>query len=174
MDRLIALALACIAVVLLTLILKAAVIAGNLSFYYARPALCRRIYVAYTERPWRAVAVGLANTLMALFFIVILLNVQPLALVGLAMGTGLCALHLAGRTACYQVMAERLSDEEGATRGPKAWIRGAVVSELSFLVPILGQLYFIGVTMRCAGACIIALLSQPLLAEVPSSSNVED
>lgn len=171
MDRLIALALATIAVVLLTLTLKAGVVAFNMNFYYAKPVLCRRIYTAYNDRPLRAFAVGLTNTLVALFFILILLNTKPLALVGLAMAAALCALHVLGRTAYYQVMAERLSEDTMVSATPGGWLRGAVIAELSFLVPILGQLCFLAVSMRCAGACIIALLSQPLLAETPPPRN---
>ena len=165
MDRLIALALACMAAVLLVMVLKAAVIALNMTFFYGRPVLCRRIYDTYTGRPWRSAAVGVANTLVAIFFTVILLNIQPLALVGIGMATALCALHLAGRTAYYQVISKRLNDDMEAPHSPGAWLRGAIAAELSFLVPVLGQLLFLAVTMRCAGACIIALLSQPVMQE---------
>lgn len=164
MERVIALALATVAVAFLILMLKASVIAMNLSFYSGRPQFCRRIYQNYTERPWRSGIVGLANSLVALFFIVILLNLQVLALVGIGMATALCAIHLAGRTAYYRVIAERLSDALGAAPDSGMLLRGAVTAELTFLVPILGQLLFLVVTMRCAGACILAMLSHAVPA----------
>jgi len=164
MERMIALALACVAALLLTLTFKAAVIAFNLSFCFGRPAFCRRIYRNYTERPWRSTVVGVVNTVVALFFILILINQEPLALVGIAMAACLCAVHLVGRTAWYQVIAERLCDLVEVPVGVKAWLRGAITAELSFLVPILGQALFLHITMRCAGACIMALLSTPMVA----------
>lgn len=164
MERVIALALATVAIVFLVLTLKAAVIAMSLSFYCGKPQFCRRVHQNYTERPWRSGIVGLANSLVAIFFILILLNMQALALVGIGMATALCAIHLAGRTAHYRVTAERLSDDIGAAPGAGALLRGAIAAELAFLVPIIGQLLFFGVTMRCAGACILAMLSQAVPA----------
>jgi hypothetical protein len=161
MDRIIALALATVAIVFLVLTLKASVIAMSLSFYSGRPQFCRRIYNNYSERPWRSAVVGLANTLVAVFFILVLLNMEVLALVGIGMATALCAIHLAGRTAHYRVIAERLSEDIGAAPSPGQLLRGALAAELTFLVPIIGQLLFLGVTMRSAGACIMAMLSQP-------------
>ena len=172
MDRMIALALACVAAVLLTLTFKAAVIAFNLSFNFGRPQFCRRIYHNYTERPWRSAVVGVVNSLVALFFILILLNQQALALVGIAMAACLCALHIVGRTAHYQVIAERLSDVGEGPLGVKAWLRGATTAELTFLVPLLGQVLFIAVTMRCAGACIMALLSTPMVVGEPAANSM--
>ena len=163
MERMIALALTCVAAVLLIFTMKAAVIAFNLAFCFGRPIFCRRIHRNFTERPWRSTAVGLVNTVVALFFILILLNQEPLALVGIAMGACLCAVHLVGRTAWYQIIAERLCDLGGAPMGVKGWLRGAITAELSFLVPILGQALFLHITMRCAGACIMALLSTPMV-----------
>lgn len=167
MERMIALALTCVAAVLLIFTLKAAVIALNLSFSFGRIPFCRRVHRNYTDRPWRATAVGLANTLVALFFILILLNQQALALVGIAMAACLSALHIVGRTAYYQVIAERLCDVGEDPLGVKPWLRGAIVAELSFLVPVLGQALFLFVTMRCAGACIMALLSTSAVAGEP-------
>lgn len=172
MDRMIALALASVAALLLTLTFKAAVIAFNLSFSFGRPQFCRRIHRNYVERPWRSTLVGLVNSLVALFFILILINQQALALVGIAMAACLCALHIAGRTAYYQVIAERLCEVGEVPLGVKAWLRGAVTSELTFLVPVLGQVLFLAVTMRCAGACIMALLSTPMVVGEPGSASV--
>lgn len=172
MDRMIALALACVAAVLLTLTFKAAVIAFNLSFSFGRPQFCRRIHQNYTERPWRSTAVGLVNSLVALFFILILLNQQALALVGIAMAACLCALHIVGRTAYYQVIAERLCDTGGVPLSVGTWLRGAITAELSFLVPVLGQVLFLAVTMRCAGACIMALLSTPIVVGEPAPAPI--
>jgi hypothetical protein len=167
MERIIALSLACVAAVLLTLVFKAAVIAFNLSFSFGRPQFCRRIHHNIIERPWRSTMVGVANTVVALVFILILLNQEPLALVGIAMAACLCAVHLVGRTAWYRVVAERLCDVDEAPMGVKSWLRGAVTAELSFLVPVLGQVLFIVITLRCAGACILALLSTSAVAGEP-------
>jgi hypothetical protein len=170
MDRMIALALTCVAAVLLTLTFKAAVIAFNLSFSYGHAQFCRRIHRNYVERPWRSTVVGLVNSLVAVFFILILLNQQALALVGIAMAACLCAVHLVGRTAYYQVVAERLCDIGEVPVGVNGWLRGAITSELTFLVPVLGQVLFLVVTMRCAGACIMALISTSAVAGEPVSS----
>jgi len=164
MERVIALALATVAILFLVLTLKASVIALSLSFYRGRSQFCRRIHQNYTDRPWRSGIVGLANSLVTLFFILILLNMQALALVGIGMATALCAIHLAGRTAHYRVLAERLSDDIGALPNTGSMLRGALVAELTFLVPVIGQLLFLAVTMRCAGACILAMLSHAVPA----------
>lgn len=170
MERVMALALATLALTGILLVAKAAGIAFVASSAFGRPAFHRRISEAYQAHPWRAAAIGLANTLVALFFIAVLLNNEPLALIGIAMGAGLCAVHLLGRSAYYQVIAERLSDVpvEGRPIGP--WLRGAAAAELSFLVPILGQGLFLLVTMRCAGAFIMALLARPPLPQSSAES----
>lgn len=172
MERMIALSIACLAAVLLTLVFKAAVIAFNLSFSFGRPQFCLRIHHNLTDRPWRSTAVGLVNTVVALFFILILLNQEPLALVGIAMAACLCAVHLVGRTAWYRVVAERLCDIGETPMGVRPWLRGAVTAELSFLVPVLGQVLFLVITLRCAGACILALLSTSAVAGDPVPTRV--
>ena len=167
MERIIALALTCVAAVLLLCTLKAAVIAFNLSFCFGRPTFCRRMHRNYTERPWRSTLVGLVNSAVGLFFILILLNQEPLALVGIAMAACLCAVHIVGRTAYYRVIAERLCDDSDVPMGVNTWLRGAITAELSLLVPILGQVLFLVLTMRCAGACIMALLTTSAAAGEP-------
>lgn len=158
MERLIGTALAATAVVAVTLVLKASVIAWNLWFVHARPALGDRIYAAYTGSPRWATVLGLTNTAAVLFLAMILFQFEPLGLIALVLLAGLCAAHLWGRSACYRAMAVRLHPD-GKAPSTRAFVQGGIVVECAFLVPVLGQLLYLGVTMRCAGAFVMALLA---------------
>lgn len=174
MEKLIALALAAMALVVVLLALKASVIALITSFHYARPQFCRTVYRAYTQRPKWSFTVGAVNSLVAIVLTLILLNIKPLGLVGIGLATTLCAIHLAGRSAYYQQMCERLSSDGSEGVGTiGAWILGAVVGELRFLVPVIGQLIFIVITLRAAGACIIALISSARSIEPNEGGNAQ-
>lgn len=159
MERLIGTALATIAIVIVTLVLKASVIAWNLWFLHARPALGERIYTAYTGNPRWATILGVTNTAAVLFLAMILFQFEPLGLIALVLLAGLCTVHLWGRSACYRVMAERLHPEAAQPPSTRDLIQGGIVVECAFLVPVLGQLLYLGVTMRCAGALVMALLA---------------
>jgi len=160
MEKLIATALAAIALTLAVVLLKAGVIAWNLWFLSARPALAARIYEAYTARPVKAFLIGSVNTALALFVVVVLLQIKPLGLIAILLFAGLCTAHLWGRTACYRVLAERLNVEPGLPPDTASWVRAAIITEAAFLVPLMGQLLYLGVTMRAAGAFCMAVLAR--------------
>jgi hypothetical protein len=159
MQQSIATALAIVAVVVAALSLKSAVIAWNLWFLYSRPEFADRISTAYAARPVRATLIGLLNTAVIALVALVLLQSKPLGLLGVLLLAGLACAHLWGRTACYRGMAERLGSEPGTVPQPGELLRAAVVVELAFLLPVLGQLLWLGVTLRCAGAFTMALLS---------------
>lgn len=160
MEQVTATALAALALSVVVIVLKAAVIGWNLWFISARPVLAARIFEAYTTRPVKAFLIGAVNTLLTLFVVVVLLQSKPLGLLAILLFAGLCAVHLWGRSACYRALAERLGSEPGLPPETGAWLRAAVVAEGAFLVPVLGQLLYLGITMRCAGAFCMAVLAR--------------
>ncbi len=164
MEEQITLALALIALTLGMLFLKASVIGWNLWLHLARPEFTLRVYNAYVERPLKAFIIGLVNSVLGIFVILVMLQIKPLGLIAILLFAALCAAHMAGRTACYRVMAERLGAEPGAAPDTSRWIRGAIVVELAFCVPVLGQLLYLLATMRCAGAVFMAMLNRNRVA----------
>lgn len=160
MEEVIGKALWTIALVMALLLLKASVVAFVVGLIYSRPGFCQRVHEAYADRPRRAFVIGLVNTLLLLFIVAFLLNVKPLGLLGIFVFAGLCALHLAGRTARYREVAEQTGGGQEAVQGFTAWIRAGALVELAFLAPLVGQIVYLVVTMRCAGACTLALLGR--------------
>jgi len=160
MEEVIAKALAIIALVATLLLLKASVVAFSIGCIYARPALCERIYHAYTQRPRRATLIGTVNSLVLLFIVLLLLNVEVLGVLGILIFAGLCTAHLAGRTARYRELASQISGDSGTVPALPEMLRAGVLVELAFLVPLVGQLTYLIVSMRCAGAFFMALLGR--------------
>lgn len=160
MERLTATALGALALMAFTVVLKASGIAWNLWFLQACPDMGQRIYEAYTRRPVRAVLVGLLNSVAILILALILAQAKPLGLLAVGLAAALCTIHLSGRSACYRVLAEQLDVRTPEPPSAGALARAGVLTELAFLVPLAGQLLYLGITMRCAGAFILALFPQ--------------
>ncbi len=160
MERLIGISLALIATVSVALLLKSSVIALSLWFMTTWPEKCGQVYTTYRERPWRCGLIGLVNTVVFVFIGLALTSREPFALLGLLILLTVCVLHVAGRTAVHRRMAVKLDLDGADVCAPRAIVLGGAIAELTFLVPIIGQILYLGTTMRAMGAVVVALLSR--------------
>lgn len=160
MDRLIGLALATVASIAFLVVLKSSVIALSIWFSTTWPEKTDRIYAVYRDRPWRCGLIGLVNTAVFVFIGLVLLNVKPLGLIGLFLILAVVCLHLWGRSAAHRRMAVKMAVAGADSGTPRSLVLGGLVTELTFLLPIIGQLLYLGTTLRAMGAVVVILLSR--------------
>lgn len=157
-------ALALLALVTATLLLKTAFVAVALWVSVSRPEFSSRARRLYRERPGGSFLAGLVNVLLGLFVGVVLLSIKPLAFIGLALLLLLFALLVIGRAPIYSRLGERLA--AGASV-PRQLTAGGATAELAFLIPVLGQLSALFLVLRGAGAVVLALLGKGAAPEEP-------
>lgn len=159
MERLTALSLATMAIIAFLLVLKSSVIALSIWLCTTWPERSEHIATAYRERPWRCLLIGLANTVVLVFIGLLLTSVEPLALIGLLLLAFVACLHLWGRSAAYRRMATKLGEPDDGGL-PRALVMGGVVTELMFLLPVIGQVLYLGTTLRGMGAVVVTLVAR--------------
>ena len=169
MDNVIGIALATVAIIGLTFVFKCSIIALSVWLAATCPEETKRIYTVYRERPWRCFLIGCVNTFAFVLFGLVLGQEGPLALLGLLLIFAVALFHLWGRTATYRRMAEKLELDGAGPGAPKTLAVGGLVTELIFLVPVFGQILYLGTTMRAMGAVVVALLPRrkETIPEVP-------
>ncbi|MCF6286455.1 MAG: hypothetical protein L3K26_14870 [Candidatus Hydrogenedentes bacterium] len=160
MNDIVGVALATVAVICFIALFKCSVIALGIWLTASRPEKSRRIYEVYNERPWRCGLIGLVNTFVFMFVAVVLLNAEPLALLGLLLLVLIAFFHLWGWTAIYRSLAVKMNVSGAESGAPRALALGGMVTELMFLVPVVGQLLHFGMTMRGMGAVVVTMLSR--------------
>jgi len=150
--------LSVLALLALAFTLKAALIAAAVWLDITWPALCARAVSHYQERPRRCYVAGLINAAFGTFLALLLIATKVLAIVGLLMLVVLAFLVVLGFATSYRAAARRL-DPDGidALRG---LVRGGIVTELVFLLPLLGQVYHLNVLVRGLGAATLAMLQR--------------
>ena len=174
MQELIGVALATVAVIFFVALFKCSVIALGIWLTVSRPEKARRIYTVYNERPWRCGLIGLVNTFVFALIGLLLLNAGPLALLGMLILATIIYFHLWGWTATYRSFAVKM-DVEGAEEGtPRSLALGGMIAELMFLVPLIGQLFHFGMTMRGMGAVVVTVLSRKRVAVIADTGVDED
>ena len=173
MEKTIAQALFTMAFIGFLVLLKCSVIALSIWFAARSPEKCSRIYTVYQAKPWRCGLIGLVNTAVLVVIGLILMNVKPLGLLGMLLLTIVAWLHLGGRFAPYRAMAETLKLKGSDTETPASLALGGLVTELTFLVPVIGQALYLGTTLRAMGAVVIVLLARkPLIEEVVNVAEI--
>jgi len=160
MERLTGAALAAMAILCVLAAFKAGVIALGIWFTATWPEVTGRIHAVYRDRPGRCFLIGLANTAVLGFIGLALLSKEPLALLGLLLLLAVAFLHLWGRAAAYRRMAVKMDLDNAEEGAPRALALGGLVTELTFLVPAIGQVLYLGTTLRGMGAVVIALLAR--------------
>ncbi len=149
--------LAVLSVVLVTLLLKAAMVGAALWLEATWPRLTARSLDFYHTRPWRCYIAGLVNAIAGTSLVLLLIASSVLALVGLLLAALLVFLVLLGFATGYRAVARRLRPD--AADAPGTLVIGGAVTELVFLVPFLGQIYQLNVLIRGLGAATLAMLS---------------
>ena len=173
MEKTVAQALFTIAFIGFIVLLKCSVIALSVWFAARWPEKCDRIYTVYQAKPWRCGLIGLVNTTVLIVIGLVLMNVKPLGLLGLLLIVSVAYLHLWGRFASYRTMAETLTLKGSDTATPASLALGGLVTELTFLVPVIGQVLYLGTTLRAMGAVVMVLLArQPAVDEIANVAEI--
>jgi hypothetical protein len=135
------------------------------------PRVVRRSKQALERSPWRAFFIGLANYLFLGGISLVLLNIEPLAWLGLLIAAGLLGVTGLGMSGLASLVGERLArlsggqtqlpPLEGGTEGGisplKQLIWGSVVLELASLLPLLGWFLLAPILLMVSfGAAILA------------------
>jgi hypothetical protein len=103
------------------------------------PRVMARSQQALLASPWRAFFIGLANYLFLGGIALVLLNIEPLAWLGLIIAAGLSGLSLLGLTGLVSLLGERLAGLQGGELSPlKRFAWGAIILELACLLPFIG------------------------------------
>jgi hypothetical protein len=113
---------------------------------------------ALLASPWRAFFIGLANYLFLGGITLILLNIEPLAWLGLLIAAGLSGISLLGLTGLVSLLGERLAGLHSREISPLAQLAwGAVTLELACLLPLIGWFLLAPIVLMLSfGAAVLA------------------
>jgi hypothetical protein len=122
------------------------------------PRVARRSQRALESSPWRAFFIGLANYLFLGGIALVLLNIEPLAWLGLIIAAGLLGVTSLGMTGLASLVGERLARLSGGQLSPlKQLIWGSVILELASLLPLAGWFLLAPILLMVSfGAAILA------------------
>jgi hypothetical protein len=122
------------------------------------PRVMARSQQALLSSPWRAFFIGLANYLFLGGIALVLLNIEPLAWLGVLITAALSGLTLLGLTGSVSLLGERLAVLQSGDVSPlKRLIWGAITLELACLLPFIGWFLLAPILfMLSFGAAILA------------------
>jgi hypothetical protein len=103
------------------------------------PRLSERTKTALVRSPWRAFFIGLANYIFLGGISLVLLNIEPIALLGVLILTALAVITVLGLPGLADLLGERIAGLRGRNFSP--WQRllwGALGLELAGLLPFIG------------------------------------
>lgn len=122
------------------------------------PRVAGRSKSALARSPWRAFFIGLANYLFLGGISLVLLNIEPLAWLGLLIAAGLAGITSLGMIGLTSLVGERLDRLSGGQLSPlKQLIWGAVTLELASLLPLAGWFLLAPILLMVSfGAAILA------------------
>ncbi|MCL4215884.1 MAG: hypothetical protein KJ052_02600, partial [Candidatus Hydrogenedentes bacterium] len=133
------------------LAIKAGCIAVNMWYVLARPAAVAHLYRIYQERPKRCFIVGFINAAFGAFLILVLLNANVLALLGILLLLWLTSMTIVGYGAAYYNLGRRFWPADSDASPVRIMLYGGMACEIAFLTPGLGQLLSIYVLCRGLG-----------------------
>ena len=122
------------------------------------PRVMARSQQALLASPWRAFFIGLANYLFLGGIALVLLNIEPLAWLGVLISAALSGITLLGLTGSVSLLGERLAGlQSGDVSSLKRLIWGAITLELTCLLPFIGWFLLAPVLLMLSfGAAILA------------------
>lgn len=150
-------------VLLFLLVAKAATVAFGYCVSEYAPQLFRRGGAILTVSPWKSLLVGAVNFVLGIVVISLLCQAGPLAALGVVLLIALSAGLLSARTLVYQKIGVRLVGDLSDPESPptaRAHFCGGATLELAFLVPFLGQVTMVLVTLTTFGALTLAALGR--------------
>jgi hypothetical protein len=146
-------------VVLILLIVSAVCLTALLTLLAALlPGYSSRSHTALLRSPWRAFFIGLANYLFLGGIGLVLVNIEPIALLGLLILAFLVGVTLIGMVGLVSLLGERLAGLRG--QAFSAWQRllwGSVTLILACLLPIVGWFLLLPIVQMISfGAAVLA------------------
>ena len=163
-----------IALLSLLLAAKTGFVGAAIWFDRCYPALSGRMLKTYQTRSRRCFFVGLINVLGGMFLVVILLQLGPLALLGLALGIALIAFAVIGYGVAYHDLGLRFTDGGRFSSETVCILRGGLVAETTFMAPILGQILSLIYLFRGSGAVTLTLLSRVPRTQAATQASTPD
>jgi len=157
-----AMALLILALFICLVLVKGAFVAGGMWFGLMFPRLTSGALELYQERGKKCFFLGLLYVFLGILISVLLMVTQALAVFGFALLVFLGVLAVGGYGVAYRSAGRRLLGREAVAEGPenKACLLGGLMAELTFTLPILGQILSVGVLFRGVGAVGLAMLAQ--------------
>jgi hypothetical protein len=141
------------------LAIKAGFIGMAVWFHAWWPHAGERVHQMYQWRGAKCFWLGAINTVVGLFVAALMIASGTLTLIGLLLITALLALATTGYAAAYLNLGLQLISPAGSQSKVRTVVLGGIVTELSFLVPVLGQILSLGVLFRGLGAAVLALMA---------------
>lgn len=145
-------ALGVIGILVVWTALKAASIAAAIWFEVSFPRRAEAMYTLYHEKKGRCFFVGLVNVALGVFLVLVLLNLEAFAILGLLLGGILFSCAVLSYGPGYKSFAHKLYPEENTHSIRQRILRGGTILELLFMVPVLGQFVSLGYLFRGFGA----------------------
>ncbi len=149
------------------LILGAGILAGISAFalglrMYFRSSIERYDRVVETRSGTLQFFIGAINGLIVLFVVTILSKLGPLALIGLLILFLASILSLFGYAARLRELgASILALGNGESSELKACLVGTALLIAVFLIPFIGQIFWLGFVLQCFGTALLRFFSRP-------------
>ena len=138
------------------LAVKLGYIGAALWLHTGFPEAAARMRTAYRNSGRRCFVVGLINLSILIFITLVMLNHEPVALLGLILAGVVVSLTVVGYSLAYAEWGDRIAGN-GDIPPWKRVLLGGVASEMVFLAPVLGQVLSLGVWCRGFGAVMLTL-----------------
>lgn len=141
--------------------IKVGFVGMSILIQHAMPGFIERASEHYRKKPRRWVVVlGIVNGVAIPFISILLISTGVLSLPGFLLLLVYLWLALLGYTVVYRDIGSKLFEDLGANRELKVTLYGGMLAEAAFLVPVLGQLYSIGLFVRSLGAVTLTILGR--------------
>ena len=163
-----------IALLSLLLAVKTGFVGAAIWFDRCYPTLSGRMLKTYQTRSRRCFFVGLINVFGGVFLVVLLLQLGPLALLGLALGICLIGLAVIGYGVAYHELGLHFTDTDSFPSETVCILRGGLVAETTFMAPILGQILSLSYLFRGLGAVTLTLLSRGPRTQTAAQASIPD
>jgi protein-S-isoprenylcysteine O-methyltransferase Ste14 len=159
MEQLAYLGIGLAGMVIFLLAVKAAFIALAVWYELAFPDFMKRVTETYQTRKRTAILTGAVNVFLLLLIIAIMLNRDPLVIFGFLLAAAFIALSAAAYMPAYRILGHRLSKSAQDQPEWHVLIKGGVLAEAAFLLPLFGQLLSCYTLLRGTGAVILTAIA---------------
>ncbi len=153
-------ALGIMAVLFVWLALKTAFVGATVWFAAAYPDAAQRIFDTYETRRLRCFVVGLVNVIVGVLLALLLIATKVLAVLGILLLLALAIMAVVGFYAPYYSVGLRVLAQSPTPSRVRTIVAGGLVAEVTFLLPLIGQLLSLVILFRSFGAVTHVLLAR--------------